>query len=120
MQEAAGAAREAGDGSREAEDAAEQRYLKSRVCPIQQGVETSAEQKAPRPTEALGRCPPTPQTETFYQSCSPPPVCVSEDREVQEAAEATQKLTLQTSSNGNLSDSAAEITEAASIDDAAN
>lgn len=63
----------------------------------------------------------TPLTESFYQSCSPSPVSVSEeDREVQEAAEATQKLILETSSDGNLSDSAAEITKAASIEDAAN
>lgn len=118
MQEAARAEREAGDGSRKAEDAAEQRYLKTRTCPIQQGVELSRGTTAHRGLESMSS---TPQTETFDQSCSPSPVCVSEeDKEVQEAAEATQKLILETSSNGKLSDSAAEITKAASIEDAAN
>lgn len=77
--------------------------------------------KGPTAQRGLESMSSTPLTETLYQSCSPSPVSVSEeDKAVQEAAEATQKLLLETSSNGNLSDSAAEITKAASIEDAAN
>lgn len=49
------------------------------------------------------------------------PLSVSEeDSDVHEAAEATQKLLLETSSNGNLSDSAAETTKPVSTEGSAN
>lgn len=60
----------------------------------------------------------------FFPRFGPPHdtfVSVSEeDKEVQEAADAAQKLILETSSNGNLSDSAAETTKPVSTEDSAN
>lgn len=62
--------------------------------------------------------------ETLFPRFGPPHdtfVSVSEeDKEVQEAADAAQKLILETSSNGNLSDSAAETTKPVPTEDSAN